>query len=360
MNNKSIMNKYLILLFVICLMNSCANAQNEPNVTPPSTDEVEVPSGKEIYIPYDLRKMDLSDPESQWSNHRMATTPDFVIFWEKGFGPDLSKAPELEGQNMTVNLSALENKLEQFYTYYKNDLAFIKPGSKADKYRMMVMISYSLEGTVYGGDYDGEIGALWVAPNRIQDEALNCIAHELGHSFQAQISCDNEGESWGGCGFFEMTSQWMLWQVNPHWMTDEKYHWDAFCEQTHKAYLHLDNIYHSPFVLEYWGYKRGLPIIAELFRQGKVGEDPVMTYKRYTNINQNDFCDELFEAYSKTINWDYDRVWDATREYTNQYKTQFTQDSDGWLKIGPSLYLVLYFVPLHLHNIQLYLPLPLH
>ena len=53
MNNKSIMNKYLILLFVICLMNSCANAQNETNVTPPSTDEVEVPSGKEIYIPYD-------------------------------------------------------------------------------------------------------------------------------------------------------------------------------------------------------------------------------------------------------------------------------------------------------------------
>jgi len=50
------------------------------------------------------------------------------------------------------------------------------------------------------------------------------------HSFQAQISCDGEGEAWGGCGFFEMTSQWMLWQVNPEWNTDEKYHWDAFHE----------------------------------------------------------------------------------------------------------------------------------
>ena len=27
---------------------------------------------------------------------------------------------------------------------------------------MMVMINYSLEGTAYGGDYDGQIGALWI------------------------------------------------------------------------------------------------------------------------------------------------------------------------------------------------------
>lgn len=30
---------------------------------------------------------------------------------------------------------------------------------------------------------------------------------------------------------------------------------------THKAYLHLENIYHSPYVLEYWGMKRGLPLL---------------------------------------------------------------------------------------------------
>ena len=43
---------------------------------------------------------------------------------------------------------------------------------------MMVMLDYSLEGTAYGGDYDGQIGALWIAPNRVQDVPLNCIAHE--------------------------------------------------------------------------------------------------------------------------------------------------------------------------------------
>ena len=45
-----------------------------------------MPSGKEIYIPKDLQGMDLQNPDSKWSYHRMAYTDNFVIFWEKGFG----------------------------------------------------------------------------------------------------------------------------------------------------------------------------------------------------------------------------------------------------------------------------------
>ncbi len=61
---------------------------------------------------------------------------------------------------------------------------------------MMVMVNYSLEGTAYGGTYDDFIGALWVTPNRIQDQKLNRLAHELGHSFQLQIMADKTGEAW--------------------------------------------------------------------------------------------------------------------------------------------------------------------
>ena len=42
--------------------------------------------GKEIYIPKDLQGMDLQDPESKWSYHRMCCTDNVVVFWEKGFG----------------------------------------------------------------------------------------------------------------------------------------------------------------------------------------------------------------------------------------------------------------------------------
>ena len=290
---------------------------------------------KEIYIPKDLQEMDLNDPESPYCYERVMTTENFVIFWEKGFGNDLSNPPALEGEDMSFDIENLKEKLETFYDYFYDTLGFAKKGSKCDRYRMIVMVRYSLEGTAYGGDYDGEIGALWVTPNRIQDERLNCIAHELGHSFQSQITCDGEGEAWGGCGFFEMTSQWMLWQVNPDWISDESYHWDGFTSKCHKAYLHLTNIYHSPYILEYWGEKRGLTHIAELYRQGKRGEDPAMTYMRANGLSQQEFCDEMFDASRRIINLDYKRAWNETRPFANKFSTKLEETSDGWSRIVP-------------------------
>jgi hypothetical protein len=217
---------------------------------------------KQIYIPKDLHGMNLQSDTSLWSMKRMVLTPNFAIFWQRGFGHDLSNPPQLEGHD------------------------------------------YSLEGTAYGGDYDQTIGAFWVAPNRIHDDKLNC---DRG----------NEGDSvvtdWGG-GFYEMTSQWMLWQVNPNWVQDENYHWQAYRGLTHKAFLHLDNIYHSPYILEYWGMKHGLPFIAEMYREGRNDEDVVMTYKRMNNLTQKQFCDEMFGANCHIVNFDYPGVWKETRK----------------------------------------------
>jgi len=299
-------------------------------------------TGKKIYIPKDLQSMNLDDSASQWSYHRMTLTNDFAIFWQKGFGNDLKNPPALNGNDMHVDLKNMEQKLERFYTFYKDTLKFVKSGSNADKYRMMVMINYSLDGTAYGGDYDQVIGAFWVAPNRIHDMKLNCVAHELGHSFQSQIACDkrlsgliNPADSmgWGG-GFCEMTSQWMLWQVDPDWVRDENYHWDAFKKLTYKAFLHVDNIYHSPYILEYWGMKHGLPFIAEMYRQGKSNEDVVMTYKRMTSLSQRQFNDEMFDANSHIVNFDYPRVWKETRPYACSLNTHLVTRQDGWYEVA--------------------------
>lgn len=107
---------------------------------------------------------------------------------------------------MKFDLGNLQNQVERFYHFFRDTLKFSLPGSNCDRYKMMVMVNYSLDGTAYGGTYDDFIGALWVTPNRIQNKKLNCPAHELGHSFQLQIMADKTGESWGGSGFFEMTS----------------------------------------------------------------------------------------------------------------------------------------------------------
>lgn len=309
---------------------------------------------KQIYQPKPSTAHDSSQADeevefgwnsSKWDKSRMISTDNIVLFWAPGFGDNITTAPDyiqvLENgdtirHNMKVDLANLMEKLESFYKFFYNDLAFVKPGtSKADKYKMMVMLDYSLEGTAFGGDYDGEIGALWIAPNRVQDQNLNCIAHELGHSFQSQIGCDDEGEGWGGAGFYEMASQWMLWQVNPEWQKDERFHLDAFSDLTHKAFLHIDNIYHSPYVLELWGEKHGRPFIAELFRQGKVGEDPAMTYIRLNGMSQKEFNDEMFHNYTRLVNWDIDRVRNYTRGYTDIWHTDLVDAGSGWQRVAP-------------------------
>src|SRR5690606_7369216 len=83
------------------------------------------------------------------------------------------------------------------------------------------------------------------------------------NSFQYMVHADG---SWGftsapkgsrGQAIFEMTSQFMLWQVYPEWMTFENYHLKDFLKNTHYAFLHEINQYHSPFVLEYWASLHG-------------------------------------------------------------------------------------------------------
>ncbi|MBR0180455.1 MAG: hypothetical protein IJQ04_02165 [Prevotella sp.] len=277
---------------------------------------------KKIYIPEDMRGMDLKADTSKWSFNRSAETDDLIFMWECGFGQDTFNPPMLEGNPMSFNLNNLIDCVQQFYTFFRDTLAFTKPGSKADKYKMMVMVMYSLDGTAYGGTYDNFIGALWVAPNRIQDTKMNCMAHELGHSFQLQIPADSVGDAWGGSGFFEMTSQWMLWQVNPDWLTDENYHFEAFKKLTHKAYLHLENIYHSPYVIQWWSDLHGKKSIAELYRQGKIGEDPAMTYKRMYRMTQSEFNDEMFRGYQHLVNFDFKHARKETRKYACTFNTE--------------------------------------
>ncbi len=317
---------------------------------------------KQIYIPEDLRGMNLESDTSQWSFRRSVETRDLIFMWERGFGNDLQSPPQLDGHPMAFNLSVLTDRVQRFYDFFRDSLEFVKSeelrvkseeftssdttaaansslftlhssfNSLSDRYKMMVMVMYSLDGTAYGGTYDDTIGALWVAPNRIQDRTMNCMAHELGHSFQSQIVADGQGEAWGGTGFFEMASQWMLWQVNPWWLRDENYHFEAFRQLTHKAFLHLENIYHSPYVLQWWADLHGRGVIAELFRQGRRGEDPVMTYQRMHGLTQSQFCDEMLQGYQHLVNFDFRHAQQETRPYACTWQTPLDTLRGGWLR----------------------------
>jgi len=306
---------------------------------------IDIP-GKQIYIPAELRSNNFESDTASWSYSRMALTDNFVIFWERGFGSSLANPPQLEGHPMSVDLENLKQKLERFYAYYRDTLHFIGAGSNAEKYRMMVMINYSLEGTAYGGDYDEVIGAFWAAPNRLQDRPLNAVAHELGHSFQMQVHCDRKARAgqdagrpstatdqfidtqdaenpeqgrWFGGGFFEMTSQWMLWHVNPYWVRDELFHWQAYQRQPHKALFSWENVYHTPYVLEWWSQNHGLDIIGDIYKNGRNPENPADVMTRLTGMTPAQFADDLFEAHRHTVFLDFKHARAETRPYIGNW-----------------------------------------
>jgi len=292
-------------------------------------------SGKEIYIPNEFKSKPFDRTDYRYCYARSAESENIIVFWEAGFGDDPSTAPDYKGTNMKVDIDDLLDQAETFYSLYKNDLGFIKSGSYADKYKMMIMLNYSLEGTAYGGSYD-IIGALWVTPLRTQDVRLNAIAHELGHSFQFQLGIDGN-TGFGSGGIYEMTSQWMLWQTNPIWMDDETYHWDAFMKQTHYAFMHPENMYHSPFVLEYWSSIHGQTFIADLWRAAKGSEQVVEVYKKLTGIDQESFNDEIYDACARFINYDLPRVKDVCTSYANRHSSTLqTADDEGWQEISSS------------------------
>ena len=83
---------------------------------------------------------------------------------------------------------------------------------------------------------------------------------------------------------------------------------------THLAFLHEDNQYHSPYVLEYWSNKHGVEFIGKMWREVKRGEDPVMTYKRLTSIDQDQFNDEMFDAARRFVTWDMPRIEKVARQ----------------------------------------------
>ena len=323
----------LILTAATLPWATAALAQQDPSEAPATrpVNPVSAPQ-KLIFVPDSLKPYDFNKDEERWCWRHSAQTQNIVYFWEKPFGDNPQNPPSLEGKPMKFDLGNLQTQVERFYRFFRDTLKFSLPGSICDQYKMMVMVNYSLEGTAYGGTYDDFIGALWVTPNRIQDKKLNCLAHELGHSFQLQIMADKTGEAWGGSGFFEMTSQWMLWRVNPDWITDEKYHFDAFRQLTHKGYLHLDNIYHSPYVIEWWAEKHGLESIAQLYREGKVGEDPVVTYKRKYKMSQKQFNDEMFDCYRHLVDFDFDYARKETRPYACTFDTRMLKQKNGYLR----------------------------
>ncbi len=277
----------------------------ETAITPPDnfayTFAKKPSGGKAIYIPNELKAEGFDSNDNKWSYQRSASSDNIIVFWEKGFGQYPSKVSR---ENLRVDINNLLTMAEDFYAYYRDTMKFvIKGNSQTDKYRMIVMLLYQEEWLATGAGYDNVIGALWVNPATTKGGAV--IAHEFGHSFQYQVACDgNYGfrdQNYVG-QFWEQCAQYMSWQQNNDDYTGEL---PYLLENIHKNFSHEDIRYQSMYLMEYWKQKHGVDFLGKLWREATLPEHPIQTYKRITEINQEQLNDEIFEYACKNVSWDY-------------------------------------------------------
>nr|WP_294780272.1 DUF6055 domain-containing protein [uncultured Flavobacterium sp.] len=288
---------------------------------------------KELYIPKKVWMLpennDFKDSKSDYNFDYMVASENFAIFWHKEYGKNpMSNADETEQFNPQKMLS----ECERIYDVYVNQLKLVQSGhSLIDKYKILVFVFKGEEKTAFGGGDEDKVGIFWTPAVRVNKEPYGVLAHELGHSFQ-YLSHADAGKGPNGA-IMEMSAQYMLWQVYSDWMTFENYHLVDYLKGTHYGFLHPYNMYHSPYVIEYWSEKRGKDFFGKLMRNSEIEEDAVLTYKRLNNINQNQFNDEMFDASRRFITWDLPRIEVVAKPYANKHFTKVNQLPDNWYRV---------------------------
>ena len=295
-------------------------------------------------------KADMLRSDARWSWWRMKQSEHFFVFWEPGFGanPNADSIPEA----LRVDIDDLLAKAEHFYRTNVDVLKFAETGkgkSYLDKYKMQIYLLYQTEWLATGAGYDNTIGALWVNPSTCQPVG-STIAHEIGHSFQYQVSCDKflngetsyahagfrygygaEGE--GGNSFWEQCAQWQAMQDYPSELFG--YHVDVWKANCHRHFNHEWMRYASYWLQYYWVQKHGIDVVGKIWTQSKYPEDPLMTYRRlYCNDDLSVLYAELYDYASRMTNYDLEGVRKYATETARKYPVQLWQVADGYYQVG--------------------------
>lgn len=310
-------------------------------------DRSSVDAGK-IYIPYELRDMDLYRSSSRWFYGRSRQSEHFIVFWESGtywdeYG-ETTTPSNASNSAYRVDIDDLLKKAESFYDRYVTEQKFCEPGrgkSCLDKYKIMIMLNHSSEWLATGAGYDDEIGALWVNPSSCQP-AGSTIAHEIGHTFQYMVYCDQllsgrendwkSGWRYGfggneGNGFWEQTAQWQSFECYPEEIFDNWYY-QGYLDDVHKHIFHEDPRYSNYFIHWYWTDRYGVEEISRLWKESRYPEDPAQTYMRLHGMDVGEFNDDIFEYARRMVTWDVDALRERGKDHIGAFGWASVADGD--------------------------------
>lgn len=294
------------------------------------------------------------NPESRWSFARSKESEHFIVFWDKPFGsnPNTSSLPS----NMRVDIDDLLKKAEQFYTTNVNKLKMVTVGegkSYLDKYKMSIYLIYQTEWLATGSGNDEHIGTLWVNPSTCKPVGAT-IAHEVGHTFQYQIHCDQqltgtrgyhlggfrygyaEGDNpdaTGGNAFWEQCAQWQSQQDYP--AEAFNYNIDTWLKNYHRHFLNEYMRYANYWLMYYWVQKHGIESYGQIWKESRFPEDPIETYIRLFCDNSLDkFYTNYYEYATMLPNYQYDNIHRYATAAAKNFKVSLYPVADNYYQVG--------------------------
>lgn len=294
---------------------------------------------KTVYIPdswkYDATTQEYTEDgnmELQWSFKRSKESDNCVIFWQKGFSSDPSKAPSLNGTSMSFDVDAVLRVAESCYDLNINKLGFSSSNMK-DKYKILILMNYTTTWTCYGAGYDFECSALWLNPATVKP-AGHALAHEVGHSFH--YMCYAEAANYNhvssqtiGTGFhlpvgsgqtiWEQTAQWQANQTYPSYMFSESY--PLFGNNANYAFTHEWMRYQSYWFLYYLcQHYNDITTVAKVWKQPMTGAvDFNQSLMKLKGLSPEDFYKLYFDYALHCATYDFE----AATPYRNNYIGKF-------------------------------------
>ncbi len=319
-------------------------------------DPSQIKDFEKYYKPAEFGSMDMLRNDAKWSWFRSAQSDHFFVFWDAYFGSDPNSSELAEGDR--VDIQDLLQKAEQFYKTNVDRLKMATTGegkSMLDKYKMEI---YLLDPTpewwvATGSGYDNVIGALWVTPSTCKPVG-STIGHEIGHSFQYQVSCDKllrgEGHETnygmdcgfrygfgangaGGCAYWEQCAQWQSFQDYPEECFTQEVHTAVWQRNHHRHFNHEFMRYASYWLPYYLTQKHGIEAYGRIWQESQFPEDPLETYARlFCGGDMEKFYDEYYDYAAHAVNYDFDAIhkYLAMRPNAADYSTNMLQTESGF------------------------------
>jgi hypothetical protein len=320
-----------------------------PNVVH-TMDPSEIPNYDKYYLPassnegFEKGAAGMLRSDARWSWWRMKQSDHFFVFWEPGFGdnPNADSIPEA----LRVDVDDLLAKAEKFYDTNITKLGMAVTGqgkSQLDNYKMEIYLLYQTEWLATGSGYDNVIGALWVNPSTCKPVG-STIAHEIGHSFQYQVSADKlltgEGQltdyganvgfrygfgenGAGGCAFWEQCAQWQSFQDYPEEAFTQDANVQVWLKNHHRHFNHEWQRYASYWLQYYYTQKHGIGAYSSIWRESMYPEDPVQAYMRlYCDNSLDNLYDDLYDYATRCADYDFDAVHQYRTDASLNYATK--------------------------------------